>query len=720
MFTVILKPGLRFKKDNKVYQILKLLPNQLVETLDESFGDSIIFTQQELISSLSNGNLHFEAKGKNVKKSYDHTINTNYEFNDIQDIKHKEKAIFKFRVIQPLLDIPNRKESDIKKRVEQINTLVQNPKVAKEVLKCDYFKKVSRTTIYRWIREYEEGNKDFRSLVPSYHNCGGKGRSRLPNIIIDFINQFIKEKYLNKQRITKKDTWLFIVDKIVEYNETSNNKLTIPSYSTVVRYIDKVPEFELVSKRYSKRDAEKKFGSVNSGVKVNYPLERVEIDTKTIDIIIVGEDGNVIGRPNLIAAIDKFSRQILGFHISFGKPGWQDVMQCMRHIMSDKSYVKLKYPNIKNTWTAFGVPKTIVVDNGKEFKNKAMEDACLQLGIIIEYCPPRVPEWKGSIERFFGTYDSNLVHNFPGTTRSNPQKLAEGEKPSKLACLTLTKFTELIHKWIIDVYSQNLNRGAKGIPAKIWDKYVSQHPVAWPNSISELAIALGKVTKRKIRKTGIQLNNITYNSFELHKLFLNFSKKNNGENEYFKIKYNPLDISRIFVYDHLISKNWIEVPSTCPEYTNNLSEWEHLECCKRIRNEVGRVDIVSLAKAKIEIYKEIEKGIKYSRTRKAKVKRIDSSTDIFNDKKVNSPINPESTDFQIDKIADNFNLLDLGTCYEHSNESNSIIITQKNIQNNSQNINIKLNIKHNIEPEFISDNELEGFNIIVNGDEFDG
>ncbi len=400
MFTVTLKPGLRFQKDDKVYQILELLPNQLVKVLDETFGDSFTFTQQELISSLSNGDLLFEVKGKNKKKSSDSTISTAYQFNDISSTSYSELAIFKFRVIEPLLNLKNRKETDIKKRVDEINTLIQNPRIAQEKLKCTYYKKTSRASIYRWLKAYEEGNRDFRSLLPSYYNSGGKNRYRLSSVVMDLIKQFIKEKYLSKQRITRYDTWIFVVDKVAEYNLTSLDKLLIPSYSTVCRYIDKVPEYELVSARYSKRNAEIKFDNINSGVKVSYPLERVEIDAKTVDVIIVGEDGEVIGRPNFIAAIDKFTRSILGFHLSFGKPGWQDTMYCMRHIMTDKSYVVSKYPNIKNNWTSFGVPKTIVIDNGKEFKNKAMEDACLQLGIILEYAPPRVPEWKGSIERF--------------------------------------------------------------------------------------------------------------------------------------------------------------------------------------------------------------------------------------------------------------------------------------------------------------------------------
>ncbi len=262
------------------------------------------------------------------------------------------------------------------------------------------------------------------------------------------------------------------------------------------------------------------------------------------------------------------------------------------------------------------------------------------------------------------------------------QQLSEGEKPLETACLTLNKFTKLIHKWIIDVYLQDLNRGANGIPSKLWKKYISEHPVTWPNDISELAIALGKVTYRKISNRGIQLNNLAYNCSKLHELYLQFSKSNNGLSENFKVKYNPLDISQVFVYDHIISEIWIKVPSTYLEYTKNLSEWEHFECSKRSRAEVGTVDIISLARSKVEIYKEIDEGINYSRSKVAKAKGIDSSKEIFKDNNLSNYSNSKPHTNNVKTDNNNYSVSDIGSEYEHSNQSNSVIIHLQSTKTN--------------------------------------
>lgn len=634
MVPIYLRNGVKFKINDIIYRILKIQPNKLIEVFDENYSNMKTFTQDELIRNLCNGELKFEVNGKNIKQMKEKSISFEYEFQDIENLKHKEEAKFRYGVIKPLLDIPYniRKENDRIQRAIEINKMLDNPSKLKEVLECDFCKKVSAMSIYRWLKDYEDSNCDIRALVPSYHRSGGKSKMRIAPQLIDFINDIIKEKYLNSQRTTMKDTYLELVNRISEHNAYTEHKLKNPSFSTFARYISKISEFELISSRLSKRDAEQKFSIVGKGVKVNFPLERVEIDHTELDIMLISEDGNVVERPYLVTAIDKFSRNILGFSIGFGSVGWPEVMQCIRHIMTDKSYIADKYPDIDNRWTAFGIPKKLVIDNGKEFKNKPMIDACLQLGIVLQLCPPRVPEWKGSIERFFGTANTGFIHTLPGTTRSNPQKLAEGEKPAKKACITFSLFLKLIHKWIVDVYIHDLNRGAGGIPAKIWDKAINEHPVAWPSDITELAIALGRVVNRQIHNTGIHLNNLRYNSLELNKLLTKFSVDNNGRNQKFKIKYDPFNLAEIYLYDHLIEKRWIKIPSVCPEYTNGLTEWEHKEASKRSLKEIGTVDIIALAKAKADIQREIEIGTNYSNTKRIRLKKTNSTTEIYNNK----------------------------------------------------------------------------------------
>lgn len=711
MFQVRLHTGLRFKLGNTIYLISKMLPEEKVEAIDESFNHSEIFTWKELIKQLDSGNLFFEVPNYNTQTS---TATSQFEYNTnyLECEEHKDIAIFRLNVIKPLIAHKDYLIGSeiINQRVIKVNSYKDNLEKAREVFNSNYFKEVSKASIYRWIKRYEASSHDIRSLLPSYFRCGAKNKPRVNELVMDFINDEIQNFYQNKRRVSVYDLYIKIVHRVSEYNQFSDFKIKLPSYMTISRYVNKIPEYDLISNRYNKRTADNQFSEVDNGVEVRYPLERVEIDGTPIDLIVTDENGEVIGRPVLIIAIDKLTRYIVGFSISFGGEGWQDVMLCIRHIIMDKSYVRESYPDIKNEWKAYGIPQIIVVDNSLGFKNNAMDDAAYELGATLLFCPVKTPQWKGSIERFFRTSCTSLIHKLPGTTRSNSSQLSTSENPTKEACISLSLLTKLFHKWIIDEYSQRLNKGAGGIPSKIWDKAVQDHPVAWPNSNQEIPILLGKVEMRQIRNTGIELMNLHYNSIELNKLYHQFSQSNNGKNVNFKIKYDPFNINQIFVYDHLKNKTWIEAKSVYPQYTENLSEYEHKLACARILKELGEIDIVALAKTRYEILEEVNGNVKSALTQKQKARiKNYNSMNILNDS--NSKTKSEKSSY-LDNIAcSNDNISDIGTSYQPAN--NSINGTEKDHSANKKSKIIKDKTNNqNSSEDLLLPEDFEGFDII--------
>ncbi len=668
MHGVKLIVGTRFKLQNNTYKIIKQLPHSTIEVIDEDFGDTKIFTNNEIYSYLSIGLLHFEVSGKNTIKSTD-KINTSYTFDDIDDLAHRDEAIFRYEVIKPLIN-GYKTMAMVDARVAEVKDWKNNP----NLLNKSPFKKiynVSKPSLYRWIKSYNESNGDFRSLVPSYQACGGKDRARISPIIMNFISESIKSAYLKQTRITIKDLRSIVMEKIYDHNQYSNDNLICPPLSSFSRYVNKIPEYELVAGRVGKRIAERLFNPVGDGVKVTYPMERVEIDHTPVDVIIVDEMGEVIGRPYFVMAIDKLTRYPLGFSIGMSNGvGWTEVMECIRHILTHKSFVKEAYPFILNDWNAFGLPKTIVIDNGLEFKNKAMIDASYQIGFELQFCPPKVPQWKGSIERFFRSANTGLFHTLPGTTRSNPQKLGD-ENPVELAELNFSTFLALIYKWIIDVYSQDLNKGAGGIPHKLWQIATEEFPICLPNSASEIAVLMGKVEYRQITRRGIVHQNLHYNSDELYKFFLKFNKENNGSQQSFKIKYNPLNIGQIYVYDNIIDKKWIKALCTNQTYSNNLTEWEHKEIQKYARNTYAKINEFELVKSKAQIRQMIENGINYTKAQIARAKKINSQQEIESKKKQNSYYNKSVYINQNCDTGSKVNLADLGQ--KLPEETNTII-----------------------------------------------
>lgn len=540
-----------------------------------------------MISWLDKGDLVFE------------TTNRDPEIVDSSDISKDieptllSMARFRLFVIEPLLELQNPTRETVENRIEEVNIQILNNEfgdIASPI-------RISVSTVYRWINTYVSHDRDNLSLIPRYYNSGGKGQRRFDKEIEVIIHNFINDCYENKIKVNIKDIHAFVETKLEEKRKIDGRDIKMPSYCTVDRIVNEIPEAELVLTRYGQAKA-KKFGYIQQGPRPEIPLERVEIDSTKLDLPVTDEiDFEVIGRPYFTLATDKSTGNPLGFCLDFAAPGWPTLMDTLRHCLMDKSYVAEKYPLIKNKWNAYGVPSCVVVDNGPEYTSEAFKDASFQLGFRIHRAPRRTPEWKGSIERFLKTINFAVAHKIPGSTGSNVLQRGD-EDPFKEACIPLSILIMLIHLWIIDIYSQDLHRGVGGIPSKLWEHKCKLHPIPWPDSTKELPILLGRVSERLIRAKGIELKGLFYNSKELNKLLNSFSKSNNGYNEKFKVKWDPWDISNIHVYDHIVNKGWLKVPAVDQNYTHNLTEWEHDRIRGVARKQFGQVDITALAQAK--------------------------------------------------------------------------------------------------------------------------
>ncbi|MBI3583196.1 MAG: transposase [Nitrospinae bacterium] len=289
-------------------------------------------------------------------------------------------------------------------------------------------------------------------------------------------------------------------------------------------------------------------------------LERVEIDHTKLDLMVIDPERRLpFGRPWLTTAVDIYTKSALGIYLSFDPPSYLSVMQSLIHTITSKAYVQKKYPSIVNTWDTYGIMETLVPDNANEFICTHFEDACLQLGIVIQYAPPRLAWYKGSVERYFGTINRQLLHQQPGTTFSNIIDKADYDT-KKNAIISMDTLLEIIHKWIIDIYHQQEHRGIKNTPAQAWKTAIEEFPPALPPNKRELEVLLGMIEERTVSAKGIELFGLFYNCDEL--LSLRLGQKR----EKVKIKYDPTDISVIHAFDQFKGV-FIPIPALDQSYT---------------------------------------------------------------------------------------------------------------------------------------------------------
>lgn len=471
----------------------------------------------------------------------------------------------------------------------------------------------SYSGVWKWVKRYRQSGEDERVLVSATKGRGNRrrkfsGRTKdqagpvndhRTTRVAELLNQSIEEVFLQEQRFTVSSVYDDLVVKIADENEhrDKQDQLPRPHISSVYRVMDKLDDYEVLKARYGERIANEKYTAYKQGPRPTRPVERAEMDHIKSDLFVVDPVLFLpMGRAYLTWIICVFTKMILGFYVSFTPPSTLSVMECLKHAIRPKTYVKDKYPSIRHDWEAYGIMERLVIDNALEFHAKHLEEACRQLGCNIQYGKKGAPWYRASIERSFGTFNTQLLHQQPGTTFSDIADLADYD-PKKNAVITPDTLDEIIHKYIIDVYQYSKHRGINDIPALRWRDAVRQWPPALPAKSADLDVLLSLIEYRKISHSGIELDTLFYNDDSLAMLRRQCKR---GAN--FTIKRNPSDLSRIHVYDESHDR-YITVPAVDQDYTNGLTLWQHNVIKRYVRERLEKdVDIIALCRAKREIH----------------------------------------------------------------------------------------------------------------------
>lgn len=172
-------------------------------------------------------------------------------------------------------------------------------------------------------------------------------------------------------------------------------------------------------------------------------LQQVQIEHTVVDVIVIDEQHRrPIGRPHVTAAIDVFSRSLVGLVVTLEAPSALSVGLCLGHMVTDKR-AGLERLGVDVVWAMSGKPEQLYLDNAAEFKSEALRRGCEQHGIALGYRPPGEPHYGGIVERVIGTMMA-MVHELPGATFSNPARRGSYDSDKK-AALTLGE----LQRWLV-------------------------------------------------------------------------------------------------------------------------------------------------------------------------------------------------------------------------------------------------------------------------------
>ena len=150
-----------------------------------------------------------------------------------------------------------------------------------------------------------------------------------------------------------------------------------------------------------------------------------QCDHTKIDVLVVDQAGEVLGRPWLTIVVDTYSRCIMGLHLGFDAPSAQVVGLALRHAILPKQYA-VAY-ELQQVWDTYGLPQYLYTDGGRDFRSQQLEQVATELGIVL--CLRRKPSDGGIVERPFGTFNREFFSTLPGYVSSNVETRAASRIP---------------------------------------------------------------------------------------------------------------------------------------------------------------------------------------------------------------------------------------------------------------------------------------------------
>lgn len=350
--------------------------------------------------------------------------------------------------------------------------------------------------------------------------------------------------------------------------------LNPPHYRTVRRRVMDLTPVSAARKR-GERDIETAATPSPGQFVASRPNTIWQIDHTLVDVIVVDEQlRRPIGRPVLTIAIDVCTRMVAGFHLSLEAPSSVSVGLCLLHAVYDKT-VWLNEREIDVSWPVAGLPEVLHCDNGAEFRSRALAAACREYGIKLQFRPPATPRFGGHIERLIGTM-MGAVHVLPGTTFSNVKIKGDYDAEGR-ATFTLRELEKWIAIEIAGKYHHRIHSALLRPPVAVWRDLQGDVDFDLPPDRMAFWTSFLPEERRRLLKDGIHLEKIRYWSDAL--------SRDVGRGAEVKIKYDPRDLSRIFVRQP--DGHFVEARYRNLAYPP-VSWWEWKHAKKRLREQGKR------------------------------------------------------------------------------------------------------------------------------------
>lgn len=514
---------------------------------------------------------------------------------------------------QDIAEIADEDWKIAQQRFNAISPLVNQTRIGRSLVECRAKElNIDATTLYRWIKLYNAYGS-VMALIPKKRGWKD-GNSRISADAEAIIDKVIHEFYLTPQRPTAKKA-------IIEVQRICAERgMTAPNHMTIRSRIKKLTDRERMQGRGFKEKAKNQFlPAAGTFPNADYPLAVVQIDHTPADIILVDDIyRKPIGRPWITLAMDVHSRMVTGYYLSFDPPSETSVAMCVAHSILPKEDWLLLH-KVDTQWPVWGIPKTIHVDNGADFRSNNFQQSCLTYGINLAFRPVKQPRYGGHIERVLGTLLKE-IHDLPGTTFSSI-KDREGYDSEKHAVMTKSEFETWLVTLICKVYHQRLHTSIGMTPLKKWDIGIfgnsATQGIGVPSRTANRHTVLLDFLpsfRRTVQTFGVTIDGMSYYAESLRP-WINAKNPETGKKMELVFRRDPRDISTLWFFDPTL-KQYYKIPFA-DQSLPPMSIWEYQQAKEKLKREgASSVNEYEILRAITEMRAYVEEA--QERTKKAR------------------------------------------------------------------------------------------------------
>ncbi len=454
------------------------------------------------------------------------------------------------------------------------------------------------------------------------------------------MEEAINVVYLNKARRPISAVTRRVLDDLQRLNARLPAAQAIPVpreaalARAIARRIAQLDPWEVDRQRWGRKIADSRHAFKRTRQLATRILERVEVDHSPLKVV-VGTDAGPIGQPWLTLLIDYYSRLVVGFCLGFEPPSYAVVMEALRHAILPKTYLQQRYARVQGIWPCCGLPEKLVCDRGPDFTSKDLEEAAFQLGIELDFNPPRTPHLKGTVESLFDGLNDQLSASLPGRTFRNWADRAD-YKPDDGPFLTYESLLEVIHIHLVDVYSVAKHPTSTMTRIEMWQYSAAMHPPSLPASSGELLVLLSKRAERTLTTRGIELGGMFYTSDDLMGLRSQIAATNRQVNR-LSVRYNPWDLGAVWLVSP-IDGTFLEARAVDP-VMKGMTEYQWRVLKRAVRERFDRPEhLLNLAAGRNAIRDVVEQSLqKPSRRRRSRAMRYVHSTRPLSEESAENP-----------------------------------------------------------------------------------